>query len=127
MISAKKFGTLDNSSYLCAIKHKVMEEERNPILEEKESVGVACEPVAGMATAFTTYDDGGMSYDNDIASDEDLEKLDWDKFPSFGPFSEEEAIARIDEFEKELEAGTVEWISSEDAWKHLHERFPWLR
>lgn len=39
----------------------------------------------------------------------------------------EEGIARIDEFEKELEAGKVEWISSEDAWKHLYEKYSWLR
>lgn len=104
-----------------------MEEKRYPILEEEDGVGMVCEPAVGATTVFSTYDDGGMSYEDDIATDEDLEKLDWDKFPSFGPFSEEEAIARIDEFEKELEAGKVEWISSEDAWAHLYERFPWLR
>ena len=38
-----------------------------------------------------TYD--GMSYDDDIASDEELDNLDWSKFPSFGPFSEEETFA----------------------------------
>jgi hypothetical protein len=126
MISAKKFGTFDYYSYLCVIKHKVMEEKRNPILEEKESVGMACEPAVGAATAFTTYDDGGMSYGDDIASDEDLDKLDWDKFPSFGPFSKEEAIARIEEAERDLEDPS-KWISSEDAWKQLYEKYPWLR
>ena len=40
--------------------------------------------------------------------------VDWDRLPSFGPFSEEEAIARIDQFEKDLEAGKVKWYSSED-------------
>ena len=104
-----------------------MEEKRYPILEEEDGVGMVCESAVGSTAAFSTYDDGGMSYDDDIVSDEDLDKLDWDKFPSFGPFSEEEAIARIDEFEKELRAGKVEWISSEDAWAQLYERFPWLR
>ena len=53
--------------------------------------------------------------------------VDWDRLPSFGPFSEEEAIARIDQFEKDLEAGKVKWYSSEEAWAKLHNRFPWLR
>ena len=57
--------------------------------------------------------------------DEDLEKLDWDKFPSFGPFSEEEAIARIEEAEKDLEDPS-KWIPSEAAWDYLYEKYPWL-
>ena len=103
-----------------------MEEKRYPILEE-EGLDRVCEPVVGATAAFTTYDGGDMSYDDDVASDEDLEKLDWDKFPSFGPFSEEEAIARIDKFEEELAKGEVKWISSEEAWKQLYEKYPWLR
>ena len=41
--------------------------------------------------------------------------MDWDRLPSLGPFSEEEAIARIDRFEERLAKGEVKWISSEDA------------
>lgn len=58
--------------------------------------------------------------------DEDLEKLDWDKFPSFGPFSEEEAIARIDKFEEELANGEVKWIRIDDIHAELKKRHPWL-
>lgn len=50
-----------------------------------------------------------------------------DSFPSQGPFSEEEAVARIDEFEEQLKKGQVEWIPSEQAWEHLYNNFPWLR
>ena len=53
--------------------------------------------------------------------------VDWDRLPSLGPFSEEEAIARIDQFEKDLEAGKVKWYSSEEVDKELYEEFPWLR
>ena len=104
-----------------------MKEKHYPILEEEESVGMACEPAAGAVAAFTTYDGGDVSYDDDVASDEDLDKLDWDRFPSLGPFSEEEAIARIDKFEEELARGEVKWISSEEAWKQLYEKYPWVR
>ena len=101
------------------------EEDEITRLEKDTACFRACEPGADSMAAVATYDD--ISYDDDIATDEDLDKLDWSKFPSFGPFSEEEAIARIDEFEKELAEGKVEWISSEDAWKQLYEKYPWLR
>ena len=104
-----------------------MEEKHYPTFEEEESVGMVSEPAAGAVAAFTTYDGGDATYDDDVASDEDLDKLDWDRFPSFGPFSEEEAIARIDKFEEKLAKGEVKWISSEDAWKQLYEKYPWLR
>lgn len=64
--------------------------------------------------------------DDDIAADEDLDKLDWDRFPSFGPFSEEEAIARIEEAEKDL-SDPSKWITSEQMWQQLYEEFPWLK
>ena len=84
----------------------------------------ASEPSAASMVDVATYD--GMPYDDDIASDEELDNLDWSKFPSFGPFSEEEAIARIEEAEKDLEDPS-KWIPSEDAWKYLYEKYPWLR
>jgi hypothetical protein len=101
------------------------EEDEITRLEKDTACFRACEPGADSMAAVAAYDD--ISYDDDIATDEELDKLDWSKFPSFGPFSEEEAIARIDEFEKELAEGKVKWISSEDAWKQLYEKYPWLR
>jgi hypothetical protein len=65
--------------------------------------------------------------DEDIASDEDLDKLDWDRFPSFDPFSEEESIARIDRFEERQAKGDVKWYTSEEVDKMLYEEFPWLK
>ena len=101
------------------------EEDEMTQLEKNTACFRACEPGADSMAAVAICDD--TSYDDDIATDEELDKLDWSKFPSFGPFSEEEAIARIDEFEEKLAAGKVKWISSEDAWKELYEKFPWLR
>ena len=92
-----------------------MEEKKHPIFEEEESVGMVSEPIGtDVATETCLVDD----------ADEDL---DWDKFPILGPKTEEEAIARIDKFEEELAKGEVKWISSEEAWKQLHEKYPWLR
>ena len=100
------------------------EEDEITRLEKDTACFRACEPGADSMAAVATYDD--ISYDDDIASDEELDKLDWSKFPSFGPFSEEEAIARIEEAEKDFDDPS-KWISSEDAWKYLYEKYPWLR
>ena len=98
-----------------------MEEKKYPIHEEEESVGMVNEPIAeAVAASPQLLDDALPEHDG-------IDDLDWDKFPSFGPFSEEEAIARIDDFEKRQAEGNVKWISSEDAWKRLYEKYPWLR
>ena len=65
--------------------------------------------------------------DDDIASDEELDDIDWDRLPRLGPFSEEEAIARIDRFEERLAKGEVKWYTSEEVDKMLYEEFPWLK
>lgn len=98
-----------------------MEEKKHPIFEEEESVGMVSEPVA-TAVAPEAKSADGITDDHDWIDD-----LDWDKFPILGPKTEEEAIARIDRFEEELAKGEVKWISSEEAWKQLHEKYPWLR
>ena len=93
-----------------------MEEKNYPVFEEEEFVGVACEPVAN-ATAV-------LKHEYEDSSDDDwIDDLDWDYFPSLGPFSEEEAIARIDKFEDDLANGRVKWISSEEVDKRLYEKF----
>ena len=103
-----------------------MKEKSYPTFEEEESVGMVSEPATGAVAAFTTYDGGDATYDDDVASDEDLDKLDWDRFPSFGPFSEEEAIARIDRFEEQLAKGEVKWIRIDDIHAELKKLHPWL-
>lgn len=97
-----------------------MEEKKYPKREEEESVGMVNEPVAEPIVASPQTKDG-------IATVRDwIDDLDWDKFPHHGPFSEEEAIARIDEFEKELENGQVEWIRIDDIHAELKKLHPWL-
>jgi len=91
-----------------------MEEKRYPILDEEENIDMACEPMASVAI------DNGNVYDW-------TDDLDWDSLPSQGPFSEEEAIARVDQFEDNLKKGQVKWTSSEDFDRQLFEEFPWLR
>ena len=56
-----------------------------------------------------------------------IDDLDWGRFPIIGPKTEEEAIARIDEFEEKLARGEVKWISSEEVDRMLYKEFPWLR
>lgn len=54
-----------------------------------------------------------------------IEELDWDRFPSLVTTAEE-AIARIDKFEKDLADGNVKWISAEELHADLINRFPFL-
>lgn len=98
-----------------------MEEKRYPTIDEEAGIDMACEPVAvSIATESKSAD--GITEVHDWIDD-----LDWDRFPSLGPFSEEEAIARIDDFEERERNGQVKWYSSEEVDKELFERFPWLR
>ncbi len=55
-----------------------------------------------------------------------IDGIDWDNFPSCGPFTEEEAIARIEKAEEEMNDPS-KWVPSEEVDKYLFEKFPWLR
>ncbi len=83
-----------------------MEEKKYPTAEEEEFGGKVCE---GMTEVHDWIDD-----------------MDWDKFPSFGPFSDEEAKSRIEEAEADLKDPS-KWITAEGMDRRLYERFPWLR
>ena len=97
-----------------------MEEKRYPHIDEEQGIDMACEPVAEVAVPSASPVDG-MTAVHDWIDD-----LDWDKFPSYGPFSDEEAIARIKEAERDMKDST-KWITAEELDKRLYERFPWLR
>ena len=96
-----------------------MEEKRYPILDE-ESVDMCCEPVAEVSSSTP------RSVNGTTAVHDWIDDLDWDKFPSYGPFSDEEAIARIKEAERDMKESN-KWITAEELDKRLYERFPWLR
>ena len=120
-IPAQKFGGIGNILYLCSSKSYSMEEKRYPIFEEEESVGMVCEPIAEAVADYPQSINcvlGEQDWDDD---------LDLDKIPPMGPFSDEEAIARIDRFEERLAKGEVKWVSSDEVTRHLYEKFPWLR
>lgn len=53
---------------------------------------------------------------------DEIDDLEWDRFPSFGPFSDEEAIARNEKAEAELNDPS-KWITSEQMWERLHSKF----
>ncbi|MBO4811102.1 MAG: hypothetical protein J5552_05990 [Prevotella sp.] len=96
-----------------------MEEKKYPMIDEENGLDKASEPVA---ESVRTNPAKGIS-----VSGGDIDEVDWDLLLSYGPFSEEEAIARIDRFEEQLEKGQVRWTSSEEFDKQLYEEFPWLR
>lgn len=97
-----------------------MEEKRYPPIEEEDNLHMACEPAPAVACTATASTEG-------ITAVHDwIDDLDWEKFPSYGPSSVEEAIERIEKAEEEMNDPS-KWVTSEDMHKYLHERFPWLK
>ena len=95
-----------------------MEENKYPTFEEDESVGMVSEPIEAMAVDSKL---NGMTYVHD-----ELDNIDWDNYPIFGPKTLDEAMARIERAEAEINDPT-KWMTSEQMWEMMHERYPWLR
>ena len=101
-----------------------MEEKRYPTIEEEEGMDMCSEPVVepvqGYESVTTKRPDGTVEVHDWI------DDLDWSRFPSQGPFSEEEAIARIDRFEERLAKGEVKFVRVDDLHAELKKLHPWL-
>ena len=111
---------LRNNLYLCIVITIAMEEKKCPELDEERGRDMCCETAAeAVGTVPTSVN--GVTKVHDWIDD-----LDWDRFPSYGPFSEEEAIAGIEKAERDLKDPS-KWTSSEEFTKQLYEEFPWLR
>ena len=75
---------------------------------------IACEPVAAPIADYQ----GSMAAVHD--------DLDWDRMPIFGPKTLDEAIDRINQAWEDRHDPS-KWMSSEQMWNRLYEKFPWLR
>lgn len=95
-----------------------MEEKKYPTFEEEESVGMAAEPMEGTAVA--------RKVNGTVHVHDELDDIDWSNYPIFGPKTLEEAIARIDKAWEERNDPS-KWMSSEQMWDMLYEKYPWLR
>ena len=95
-----------------------MEEKRYPPIEEEGNLHMACEPAVACTASAST---DGITAVHDWVDD-----LDWEKFPSYGPSSVEEAIERIEKAEEDMKDPS-KWVTSEEVDKYLFEKFPWLR
>ena len=95
-----------------------MEKKKYPIFEEDNSVGMASEPMETMAV---NSKHSGMTHVHD-----DLDNIDWNNYPIFGPKTLDEAMARIEKAEAEKNDPT-KWTSSEELDSVLFEKYPWLR
>ena len=100
-----------------------MEEKGYPHIDEEEGIGMCCEPMADAVvdtSVRTTKLPDGSTLVHDWIDD-----LDWDRFPSYGPFSEEEAIARIQKAKDNLKNPTKR-IRIDDLHAELKKLHPWL-
>jgi len=96
-----------------------MEEKQYPHIEEEQGMDMACEPVADVA-ATSRSSVYGITEVHDWIDD-----LDWDRFPSYGPFSEEEAIKRIERAKYNL-SNSGKGIRIDNLHAALKELHPWL-
>ena len=92
-----------------------MEEKRYPQIDEEQGIDMCCEPVAeAVSSAKQSVD--GITEVHDWIDD-----LDWDRLPILGPKTKEEAIARIEQAERDLDDPT-KWVTSEQLWAELHNK-----
>ena len=91
-----------------------------PDIDEDENVGLVCEPAVAEVTSSVRPSNGGTAVHDWI------DDLDWDRFPSYGPSTIEEAFERIEKAENDLNDPS-KWVSSEEMHKFLSEKFPCLR
>lgn len=101
-----------------------MEEKRYPDIEEEQSIGLCREPAVEYLREYETVTT--RRPEGTVGVHDWIDDLDWSRFPSYGPFSEEEAIARIKEAEKDLDDPS-KWITAEELDRQLYAKFPWLR
>ena len=57
---------------------------------------------------------------------DDIDDLNWDSYPIFGPKTVDEAIARVNQAWEDRNDPT-KWRSSEEMWNQIYEKYPWLR
>ncbi len=100
-----------------------MEEKGYPHIDEEEGIGMCCEPMAE-AVADTSVRTTKLPDGSTLVHDW-IDDLDWDRFPSYGPFSEEEAIARIQKAKDNLKNPTKR-IRIDDLHAELKKLHPWL-
>ena len=69
---------------------------------------------------------GVGSYTGAVPIHDEIDDLDWDRCPILGPKTLEEAVARIEKAESEIDDPT-KWTASERMWDEMHQKFPWLQ
>jgi len=107
---------------------EAMEEKRNPVNEEGFGCMTAAEPAIAIATR--EYNHSGFTY-----MDEEAEKIDRIPLGAFGFYTDdpevfEQRVAEIEANLDEIDAGVEDpekWISSEQMWAELYQKYPWLR
>ena len=105
-----------------------MEEKRYPKIEEEDGSLTAAEPVIAYATR--EYGHSGITY-----MGEEAEKIEQIPLGAFGFYTDdpdvfEQRVAEIEADMDELDADIEDpekWISSEQMWAELYQKYPWLR
>ena len=107
-----------------------MEEKKYPVIEEEDGYGCMTAAEPAMAYATKRPASSGVAYLN-----EEAEKIDRIPEGMFGFYTDdpdvfEQRVAEIEADMDEVDAGiedSEKWISSEQMWAELYQKYPWLR
>ncbi len=114
-----------------------MEEKRYPRIDEEDdgeyqSSGFGCMTAEEPSVAYAAreYNHSGITY-----MDEEAEKIDRIPLGAFGFYTDdpdvfEQRVAEIEADMDEVDAGIEDpekWITSEQMWAELYQKYPWLR
>lgn len=102
-----------------------MKEKKYKLPEDKGAAFVGEPTVAYHGNAAVASRDEDFFDTNDDNFDDEADDLDWDRIPvGWGPANEEEACARIEAIEADIEKNGL--IDEEEMIEHLKAKFPWL-
>ena len=107
----------ENKSYICTQKQKTQMDNKKKNKEEQSSK--ASEPLAAAPIS-------GNAISGVVSVHDDIDDLNWDHYPIFGPKTAEEAITRVNQAWEDRNDPS-KWRTSEDMWNQIYEKYPWLR
>ena len=107
-----------------------MEGKKYPIIEEEDGYGslTAAEPSVALATRRSIS--SGIVFTDNEAKKIDRIPLGMFGFYTDNPEEFEQRVAEIEADMDEIDAGIEDpekWITSEQMWSELYQKYPWLR
>ena len=127
-------ATLGSSEPTCGRTYirmrRMKEEKKYPVFDEEDGFGTMSAAEPAVAYATREMESSGVAY-----MGEEAEKIDRIPLGMFGFYTDdpevfEQRVAEMEADMDEVDAGIEDpekWISSEQMWAELYQKYPWLR